>query len=1080
MCALNRGEMVDVEIEGAGEMGVGEPVRKSGTEMEMEMEALEGTYDNANLGNADEKQGDGDERVNVIMGCGNRDEAGGGDGYDDGEGVVVTGDGNLSGGSNDVASGAIGEILVHGDVQDVGMNMENKEGERIDPGIEHTKAESDVGIEDALDTNSVPLDGDAIGPPTFDTTTEDFNPATNSTHSITNDVQSSSISDKVVMVEAPIDEPSDKETENHVEPENWIPENIRFLNKTELESLEGLPAPMPSLESSPTKALTTTQDSSLADQVSCDEQIEEELVLPALPKEQGAVEVKKAEIPDSDAFTESSVQSPRELDGNGGSSPVLPKYRNAEMNDGDGDGDGDAGAGQSGRVMSSFGRRCETSDEVDMLIVDEGVGIDKVAGGEKRAQEGIGDDGISLPVTQDLAVVTEQSAEAVERLQNQFAMASGEIPANSSETYGVDEEVSTSPTQKRAKKRGRPPGRKSSGLIIDRDEDQQPAAKKTKIDELMPDPPMEEVDAEEDAPVKTPVIEKKKRGRPTGRTASHLSVNNLEDDDVDDMLVKEILAVEAISTAEEALNTNSASEELPDEAEDDKKQTVTRLLVNDSEDDEEETPSPVKMASVKAAESMSLNGGFDGQNPATEATEISFVGEAAVDQPPVQEKRRGRPAGRKASTLSAIKETAEGDSVMEDSMAIDAPSVGAGEETQQSTTSKEGDDELTNIIISTPSVEKKKRGRPAKRKASTLSTNGEEDTEAELPLDTVSDEPTLGEMIDGVDKALKLGTDFPLTSSKGGRPPESKRYKLSDNREDEVDAPWLSDPGTVEDTSMDSHISPPEKKKRERPAGRKVSEINAKTSVPLGDAHQGIDELAAGVVHEDESPNTASADKKRRGRPPLKKDQTFGTGQVDLGLEQNSDVGFSGENGGNEDAGATAIRQEGEKGGMSLDVKKRGRPSGSATEGKETTREPEPNEKDEDFSEDTKSPAKTTDSNTPDVQMTEEEGTKSSSKDSGNSAGSNASPSPSQNNDILFTELKRSKMVCLFSLPLIPCPSFSLLSFPYPFQKHSNKFPRLLVIPQIPYLRPPNRAPIQAQASRRSEKRSPRPGQRNS
>ncbi|PQE10354.1 hypothetical protein CJF32_00000892 [Rutstroemia sp. NJR-2017a WRK4] len=947
------------------------------------------------LGNADEKLGTEDDGVDSKTAGGSRDE--------DGDKLVVTGGEKLDAGDKIVAiGGANVETLADVNLQDAGFEMEDEKRERMEIGNTETAVEGDVDIDGALIANSVPAVDDSTDPSHLDTTMEDLDSDNNLTNSISNDVQSSSVSDEVVMIQAPVDEPNDKDMENHSEPEKHIQESVRFLNSIELENLEGLPAPMPSLDSSPTKPLITSQDSSLIDQEPRAEQIDDEPVLPPLPKEQVVVEIQKVEIPDSDAFTESSVQSPGKADGKMDSSPVLPKYKDAEL-----DGraiDRDAGAGQSGRVMSSFGRRCETSDEVDVPMG---------AGGALKTREGLGDEktSLSFPEDEDLEMATKRSlgdVEAVERFHNSVVFFYEDEALSSPEASGVDEEVFTSPAQEKAKKRGRPPRRKSSGVVINKEEDHEPAAKKTKTDEVVPDPQMKEVDTQEEMTV----MEKKKRGRPAGRKVSQLSVDNSEDDDVpDDDLdatpVKEILAVENVSTIGETPNTTSTGGELVKEVTNSGQRKVLRLAVDDSEDDGEEIQSPVKTTPTKVTEPISLSGGFDDQKSGTETIGTSLVDQTIVNQSPVSEKkRRGRPAGRKASTLSARSETGKDDLVVVDSMVIDTTSVEAGDKARQSTTDREGDDEPTTNEHSTPSAEKKKRGRPTKRKASTLSTNEEESTEVESMLASTADESATINTTDEVDQALKSPNTSLPTLSKRGRPPGRKVSKLSQNREDGVDATLLPDPGITGDISLDNYTSPPEKKKRGRPAGRKVSEIAAKTDAPSEDAHQDTAELTAKVKEEDKFLNAVSPDKKQRGRPPAKKDQIPGNEQAHTGLEQNSAVGVSEEKAGDED-GNVLVNTEGSlEGEPPLEVKKkRGRPSGSVTKGKATGSEE---------SEDTTSPAENKASSSPNIQATEKEGSRSSSKVSGTASISRSeSPSASQNKEILFAELKAIKITSL-------------------------------------------------------------------
>ncbi|PQE03872.1 hypothetical protein CJF30_00006592 [Rutstroemia sp. NJR-2017a BBW] len=913
---------------------------------------------------------------------------------------MVTGDDELDGGDKIVASGG---ASVKTFADDSGFKTEDEKMRKVEIGTTETAVEGDIGIEGGLTANSVPAVDDSTDPPNFNITMEDFDSTTNFTHSISNDVQSSSVSDEVVMIEASVEEPNDKDMENYTEPEKCIQENVRFLDSIGLENLEVLPAPMPSLDSSPTKPLITTQDSSLIDQEPRAEQIDEEPVLPPLPKEQVVVEIQKVEIPDSDAFTESSVQSPGKADGKMDSSPVLPKYKDAELDGGDID--RDAGAGQSGRVMSSFGRRCETSDEVDVPI--------EAGGRPLKTREGLGDEKtrLSFPGDEDLETAIKRSlgpVEAVERFQNSVVFFYEDEELSSPEASGVDEEVFTSPAQEKVKKRGRPPRRKSSGVVINREEDHEPAAKKTKPDEVVPDLSITEVDAQEGMIV----VAKKKRGRPAGRKMSHLSVDNSEDDDVpDDDLdvtpVKENLAAENVSTTGETLNTTSTGEELVNGETNSGQRKVLRLAVDDSEDDGEEVELPVKTTPTKITEPISLSGGIDDQKSCTETIETSLVDETIVYQSPVSEKkRRGRPAGRKASALSARNETEENVLVVEDAMAIDTPSVGAGDKTQKPSTVREEDDEPTTNEHPTPSAEKKKRGRPAKRKASTLSTNGQENIEAEPALAMAGDDPAFVETTDVVDKALKSVDESSPTMSRRGRPSGRKASKLSHNREDEVDDTTLLDSGIIDDTSLGSHTSPPETKKRGRPAGRKVSGIASEKDVPPEDIHQDMDDLTAEGLEEEKSPNTVSPDKKRRGRPPVKKDQNSGNEQAHTGLEHNSAVGVSKANTSNEVVNAVVNTEGSLEGQPPLeDRKKRGRPSGSVTKGKATENEE---------NEDTISPAENPASKNPSTQATEKEESGSSSKISGTvSISRSESPSASQNKEILFAELKAIKITSL-------------------------------------------------------------------
>lgn len=564
--------------------------------------------------------------------------------------------------------------------------------------------------------------------------------------------------------------------------------------------------------------LTQTQYSSITDQTLVDDTNEEDIDLPPLPRTEAPVQIRQIEIPDSDAMTESSQQSPQKVSHVERASEVVTKDgENAEIPIAEDAIGGENGDGEIEGVVSSFGRECDTSSIHPNNHPNERETMTNKS--LQNGTENVKETKASLEVT------LVDSAEKVME----------DSKADAENNMNVDSPSAQSLLQKKTNKRGRP-GRKASEITYRKGDEEKPIEKKAKLTEDGSDH-MTSMEVEDNLNACSPFSEKKKRGRPSSRKVSALSID------------------EPITE-------------------------LGKTTVDATESDEATVEKTNRIAKETAAKEK-------------------FADKLSPSSPAPEKKKRGRPVGRKISTLSAV----EGDE--SDIENADRETVPTDERNIYSVIGLKLTNELATSSPIHSTQEKKRRGRPPTRKSSSLSPEkkdaeeaGEDLTEsidvtATAPSDNIDDvdSPTINDTMD------KLISNSPSPiKRRRGRPASRKSSGLGPEKEDTQEvtkeiqrsAPAM----VVEETRMNeatlnnkstddlTAILPSSAKgKRGRPAGRKSSGIVSEktevrelptefSSLPHNDVET---QWTATNRKQNDFPATSSPVlPKRRGRPARK------------------------------------------------------------------------------------------------------------------------------------------------------------------------------------------------------------------
>ncbi|KAF7948954.1 hypothetical protein EAE96_008133 [Botrytis aclada] len=605
-----------------------------------------------------------------------------------------------------------------------------------------------------------------------------------------------------------------------------------FLNNEDLRNLEGKPSSISIPEQSPIKSaprdnfcegvlstdgntmssanmesmsnLIHIQDPRIPNQPPVNDESLDDIELPPLSRLEVPVQPRHAEIPDSDAITESSQQSPQKLSHDRNTFDSSVKHgKNVEMAieiDATREENEDAEAED---VMSSFGRECATSS------IDPKKNLKEL----EMKQSDIPQNGI------DDSKDIEKSVERVPV----------DSPRQVNEDSGADEDdvdiqlpSTKTSTQRISNKRGHTPGIRRSKMTISQ-ADEESIESETMLVEADSDKPLS-MENNENLSVTSHAAEKNKRGRPSTRKIS-------------------------ISSADELVN---------------------------------------KMH---------------------EATKHTASTDAAADDSPPnspepQKRKRGRPSSRKASLLSADELAME-----EDKAAVDLPKSYEATFINKSAEAHSSSRKLSEdkLYSSSPTPEKRKRGRPFGRKTSTLSTvtNDGEDLKREKALmdeDTIhsnvgcksTDEPAANPPIRSMQETK--GNGRPAGRKSSGLISENNYSEGPDGDLDELDDVTAiaqveitdnHDKSEIDDTmdEITTNSSSPVKRKRGRPASRKSSglslektnteEVTSCTSCNISVIIPGdIQMQQATPSHKSTGKNIAipsSSVKRKRGRPAGRK-----------------------------------------------------------------------------------------------------------------------------------------------------------------------------------------------------------------
>ncbi|TEY57098.1 hypothetical protein BOTCAL_0222g00020 [Botryotinia calthae] len=604
-----------------------------------------------------------------------------------------------------------------------------------------------------------------------------------------------------------------------------------FMSNEYLRYLEGKPSSMSILEQSPVESaprdnfsegvpsidenimnvanrgnmlnLTHIQDFGIPSQLPVGDDSLDDVELPSLSRLEAPVQPGQVEIPDSDAITEPSQQSPQKLSHNRKTLDSSVKNgKNAEMMAGV-----DAVREENEDVetedfVSSFGRECATSS------IDPKKNLNGLETMESETpQNGIGD--------------FEEIGEPVERAPIGSAEKVEEVPRADEDDIDIQPPFTQTSPQKTSNKRGRPPGIRKS-KIANSQADQENIEGTATLAEADSDKPMD-LENEEDLSVGSPVIERKKRGRPSTRKISALSVD------------------ESVDKSDDAA-THTA-----------------------------DNPSP--------------------HSPAPE------------------KRKRGRPSSRKVSLLSADELAIE-----EDKAAVDAPESYEAtfiNNTAQAHSSPR-DIPANKLYPSSPTPEKRKRGRPSERKTSTLSTvtNDGDDLEREDELmdeETIhsnigrksTDEPASNPPVHFMQE--EKGKGRPLGRKSSGLIPEKKYSEGLDGELDQSDDVTATAPAPIVENDDNSEVndttdeitansSSPVKRKRGRPTSRKSSGLSlekANTEEVARNGSTDVSVMVPGDIETEKStPSHRSTEKqnaipsslvkRKRGRPAGRKSSGIG------------------------------------------------------------------------------------------------------------------------------------------------------------------------------------------------------------
>lgn len=725
-----------------------------------------------------------------------------------------------------------------------------------------------------------------------------------------------------------------------------------FLSNEDLRDLEGKPSSTSILENPPVEFApednfsevpsidenimnptsmengsnpTHIQDLRIPNQLPVDDDSLNDVELPSLSRLEAPVQSRQVEIPDSDAITESSQQSPQKLSHNRNTFDSSVKYgKNVGMATGV-DAVREVNEDTEAEdALSSFGRECATSS------IDPKKNLKEIEMMESEtSQNGI--DGF------------EEIGESVQRAMIDSAEKVEED--SGADENNTDIQLSTTQVspQKLTNKRGRPPVIRRSE-IGNSQADEESIESKAMLVKAGPDKPTS-VEDEENLSVSSPVAERKKRGRPSTRKISTLSIDDhfdKLDDAMKHMASTDTTAdnsplnspapekrkrgrlssrkISLLSADELAMEEEKTTVDLP--------RSYETTLINESAEAHSSprklpadklypsNPTPEKRKRGRPSErktsklSTATNDGEDLEKEKVLMNEDTInpnISRKSTDEPagsiPIhfmrEMKGKGRPAGRNPSNLIPEKSYFVGSDgeldKLDDLTAI--PPVEIIENNDESGIN----DSMDEITANSSSPVKRKRGRPAGRKSSGLSpekTNTEDVTRHDSSNVSVVIPGDI-EMEQAASSQKSTGRYIAIPSSsakrKRGRPAGCKSsgveaehaeadelsYEASPLPHNDVDVQVVLFGEANDDTDESSSIRP---KKRGRP-GRKISELNSeKTHVneavnessetvtteetsggiakePIGDVHS-TDELA----DLDSSPV-----KRKRGRPASRK-----------------------------------------------------------------------------------------------------------------------------------------------------------------------------------------------------------------
>ncbi|KAF7937467.1 uncharacterized protein EAE98_001781 [Botrytis deweyae] len=658
-----------------------------------------------------------------------------------------------------------------------------------------------------------------------------------------------------------------------------------FLSNEDLRDLEGKPSSISILEQSPvefapgdnfpegvpsvdenvassanldnTSNLTHIQVLRIPNQLPVDDESLDDVELPSLSRLEAPVQARHVEIPDSDAITESSQQSPQKLSHNGNTFDSSARYgKNVEMTIGADAAREENEDAEAEDVISSFGRECATSS------IDPKKNLKELEMMESETpQNGIDD---------------------FDEIGESFQCAPIGSTGKVEEYSRADEDdmdihppsIQTSP-QKPTDKMGRSTGIRRSQMA-NRQADEESIESKAMLVEAGPDKPIS-VEDKEDLSVSSPVAERKQRGRlPTGKISA-LSVDE-HVDKLDDAL-KHIASTDA--TADDS-STNSPAPEKRKRG-----RPASRKVSLLSPDGLAMEEDKAALDSQKSYEATIIN-----KSAEAYSSPRKLPADKLYPSNPTPEKRkRGRPPGRKTSTLSTVKN--DDDDLEREQGLMDEKTI------QSNISHKSTDERPANPPIHFMQEEKRK-GVPTGRKSSDLIPEKNYSDGPDGELDELDDVTAIApvEIIESHDESGINDTMDELTANssspvkrKRGRPASRKSSGLSLEKPsiEEVTRHYSSNvsviiPGDIEteqatpsQKSTGKHIaitSPSVKRKRGRPAGRKSSGVEAEHTEAdelLYDAspltHNDVDVQAAppGEAHDD-SDGSSSVRPKKRGR----------------------------------------------------------------------------------------------------------------------------------------------------------------------------------------------------------------------
>ncbi|TGO83673.1 hypothetical protein BPOR_0609g00030 [Botrytis porri] len=671
------------------------------------------------------------------------------------------------------------------------------------------------------------------------------------------------------------------------------------LSNEDLRSLEGKPSSISIMEHSPAKSapgdnfsrgvpsidesimnsanmeslsnLTHIQDLGIPNQLPVEDDSLDDVELPSLPRLKAPVQPRQVEIPDSDAITEPSQHSPQKLSHNRNTFDSSVKYgKNVEMAIGvdavvrEKNENTEAEA-EAEDLLSSFGRECATSSidpkknlkELEMMEsetpqngIDDSKQIEKSVGRVPIGSAGkVEEDSRSDEDDMDLHPLSTQTSpqkptnkrgrppgirrfKMANRQADEESIESKEVlvEADSNKPLSAEDEKILSVTSHAAekKKRGRPSTRKistsSADELVNKSEE---ATKHTASTDATGD----------DFSPNSPAPEKKKRGRPSSRKTSLLSADELAiEDDKAAMDVPEGYEATFINNP---ANPHSSPRRPPEDklypsSPTPKKRkrgrpsgrttSILPTVTNDGDDLEMKT-------ALMDEETIHLN-----------------IGHKSTDEPAAnsplhitqEEKRKGRPAGRKSSGLIPEKKYSEGpDEKLDES---DDLTARASVKIVDNHDESEINDTVDGIPTNSSSPVKKKRGRPASRKSSGLSlktTNTEEVTRHDssnvseiIPIDIETEQATPSR--NSTEKHIAIPSSS--VKRKRGRPAGRKSsgieaehtdadellYETSPLPHGDFNVQDTTDGEAIDDSDESSAVRP---KKRGR-SGRKLSELN--------------------------------------------------------------------------------------------------------------------------------------------------------------------------------------------------------------------------------------------------------------